>query len=78
MERLGTVHRIAGHLLVLRAASADSAPIGATAIDENLDTVGRVVDVFGPTSEPYLAVSPKDEVSSAGLVQKPLYWRPNR
>ena len=78
MERLGTVHRIAGNLLVLRAASTDPAPIGATAIDENLDTVGRVVDVFGPTSEPYLAVTPADEISPARLVQKPLYWRPNR
>ncbi|MBS3760801.1 H/ACA ribonucleoprotein complex subunit GAR1 [Halodesulfurarchaeum sp.] len=78
MDRLGTVHRIAGNLLVLRAASADPAPIGATAIDENLDTVGRVVDVFGPTSKPYLAVTPSEAISPAGLVQKPLYWRPDR
>jgi RNA-binding protein len=78
MERLGTVHRIAGNLLVLQASSADPAPIGATAIDENLDTIGRVVDVFGPTSKPYLAVSPSDTISPARLVQKPLYWRPDR
>lgn len=77
MERLGTVHRIAGNLLVVRAATGDPAPIGATAIDESLDTVGRVVDVFGPVSEPYLAVSPNDAAAEASLVGQPLYWRPD-
>lgn len=78
MERLGTVHRIAGNLLILEAANADPPPIGTTAIDENLDTIGRVVDVFGPTEDPYVAVSPNEGVTTASLVQKPLYWRSNR
>ncbi|MFB6086277.1 MAG: H/ACA ribonucleoprotein complex subunit GAR1 [Halodesulfurarchaeum sp.] len=78
MERLGTVTRIAGNLLVVSAASDDPAPIGATAIDETLETVGRVVDVFGPTESPYLAVSPRDSVAGAPLLQKPLYWRPEQ
>ncbi len=78
MERLGTVHRIAGNLLVLRAASDDPAPIGAMAIDEALETVGRVVDVFGPTERPYLAVTPTESTVAASLVQQPLYWRPDR
>lgn len=78
MERLGTVTRIAGNLLVVSAASTDPAPIGANAIDESLDTVGRVVDVFGPTESPYLAISPAETVRTASLIQKPLYWRPER
>ncbi|MDZ7850919.1 MAG: Gar1/Naf1 family protein [Halodesulfurarchaeum sp.] len=78
MERLGTVTRIAGNLLVLSAASTDPAPIGAAAIDESLETVGRVVDVFGPIENPYLAVSPNGSVATAPLLQKPLYWRPDR
>jgi len=78
MERLGTVHRIAGNLLVLRAASREHAPIGATAIDEGLETVGRVVDVFGPVENPYLAVTPNDSDAAASLVGSPLYWRPNK
>jgi RNA-binding protein len=77
MERLGTVRRITGNLLVLRAASTDPAPIGAMAIDETLETVGRVVDVFGPTDAPYLAVSPADAITPASLIQQPLYWRPD-
>lgn len=76
MERLGTVRRIAGNLLVLRAASSDHPPIGVTAIDESLETVGRVVDVFGPVEDPYLAVSPADSTAEASLVGQPLYWRP--
>lgn len=78
MERLGTVTRIAGNLLVLSTQSDDPAPIGTTAIDESLETVGRVVDVFGPTDSPYLAVSPGPAVETAPLIQKPLYWRPDR
>ena len=78
MERLGTVIRIAGNLLVVSAASTDPAPIGATAIDESLDTVGRVVDVFGPTDSPYLAISPSASVETPSLIQQPLYWRPDR
>ncbi len=76
MERLGTVHRVTSNLLILKAAAADPAPIGSTAIDENLDTIGRVVDVFGPVDEPYLAVHPTETVNTATLVQSPLYWRP--
>ena len=74
MKRLGTVHRIAGNLLVLTAAEADHPPIGTTALDEGLETVGRVVDVFGPVDEPFLAVSPDGEADPA-LVGETLYWR---
>jgi len=75
MKRLGTVHRIAGNLLVLTAADADHPPIGTTAIDETLSTVGRVVDVFGPVEDPYLAVSPDANTADPGLVGATLYWR---
>ena len=74
MKRLGTVHRIAGNLLVLTAAEADHPPIGTTALDETLSTVGRVVDVFGPVTDPYLAVSP-DGTADPDLVGTTLYWR---
>jgi RNA-binding protein len=77
MRRLGTVTRTRGHLLVLRAAEDDPPDVGTMAIDESLETVGRVVDVFGPTAHPYLAVSPVDSVAPARLLQQTLYWRPN-
>ncbi|MFW6383838.1 MAG: H/ACA ribonucleoprotein complex subunit GAR1 [Halodesulfurarchaeum sp.] len=75
MKRLGTVRRIAGNLLVLTAADPDHPPIGTTAIDESLATVGRVVDVFGPVEEPYLAVSPDADTADPALVGATLYWR---
>lgn len=41
---------------------AESPPrIGERAIDENLNTVGTIFDVFGPVSSPYVAVRPSVE-----------------
>ncbi|MFB6091385.1 MAG: H/ACA ribonucleoprotein complex subunit GAR1 [Haloquadratum sp.] len=75
MQRLGTVSRIAQHLLVVRCDDADHPDIGAEAVDESLSTVGRVVDVFGPVSRPYVAVSPADDVRPASYVGERLYAR---
>ncbi|MFB6110622.1 MAG: H/ACA ribonucleoprotein complex subunit GAR1 [Halodesulfurarchaeum sp.] len=77
MRRLGTVVRTRGDVLVVRAAAGDPPDIGTMAIDESLETVGRVVDVFGPTEHPYLAVSPIDSIAAASLLQDTLYWRPD-
>jgi RNA-binding protein len=44
-------------------------------VDEDLEEVGRVVDVFGPVERPFLAVSPDDGVSPALLLDRPLYAR---
>ncbi|MFW6457900.1 MAG: H/ACA ribonucleoprotein complex subunit GAR1 [Halodesulfurarchaeum sp.] len=76
MRRLGTVHRIAAGLLVVTAADADPPPIGTPVIDEHLDTAGRVVDVFGPTEAPYLAVTPDGDENLPQRINETLYWRP--
>jgi len=73
MEKAGTVVRLAQGLLVLRSPDADVPDIGARVIDENLDTVGRIVDVFGPVDSPYLAVSPDERVNSPSLLNAALY-----
>ncbi|AOW80265.1 hypothetical protein HTSR_1084 [Halodesulfurarchaeum formicicum] len=75
MQRLGTVTRVTGSLLVLESATDEPPQIGTMALDETLETVGRVVDVFGPVAAPYLAVTPSDSVRPASLLQQPLYWR---
>ncbi|MFB6093723.1 MAG: H/ACA ribonucleoprotein complex subunit GAR1 [Halanaeroarchaeum sp.] len=75
MRRAGTVERIAQGLLVLRAADSTHASIGDTVIDERLEDVGRVVDVFGPVSRPYLAVTPEEDVHGPALVGETLYRR---
>ncbi|AGN02853.1 H/ACA RNA-protein complex component Gar1 [Salinarchaeum sp. Harcht-Bsk1] len=73
MERLGTTHRIAQGLAIVKV---DDVPdIGTEVVDDQLDEVGSVVDVFGPVSEPYAAVSPRSDRSLAPLIGQPLYLR---
>ncbi|QSW98844.1 H/ACA ribonucleoprotein complex subunit GAR1 [Haloterrigena alkaliphila] len=91
MRRIGSVVRTAQGLAVLRAddtddgasesgsASAAGDPfrdeIGTTVLDDSLESVGRVVDVFGPVERPYLAVTPDDDVHLPSLVGSALYAR---
>ena len=89
MRRVGAVVRIAQGLAVLRADDADGddstentdSPdeyrdeIGTVVLDDSLEEVGRVVDVFGPVSRPYLAVTPDAGVHLPSLVGSTLYAR---
>lgn len=75
MRRAGTVVRLAQGVLVVRCDDRDSADIGETVVDENLDDVGRIVDVFGPVQRPYLAVSPNDDVHPPSVLGDTLYLR---
>ncbi|WP_121742982.1 H/ACA ribonucleoprotein complex subunit GAR1 [Natronorubrum halophilum] len=59
-------------------ANSDSAlrnEIGTMVLDDSLEEVGRVVDVFGPVERPYLAVTPDAGVHLPSLVGSPLYAR---
>ena len=73
MQKAGPVVRIAQGLLVVRAAAESIPSIGTQVVDENIDQVGRVVDVFGPTSKPYLAISPGENVHAPALLNATLY-----
>ncbi|MFC7141693.1 H/ACA ribonucleoprotein complex subunit GAR1 [Halosimplex aquaticum] len=75
MKRVGEVVRIAQHLAIVRAPDDDHVDIGTPVVDENLDHLGRVVDVFGPVDRPYLAVTADDDVHLPALVGTPLYAR---
>ncbi|MDS0477381.1 Gar1/Naf1 family protein [Natrinema sp. 1APR25-10V2] len=86
MRRVGAVVRTAQGLAVLRADETDDDggaddidshrdEIGTMVLDDNLEEVGRVVDVFGPVSQPYLAVTPDDGVHLPSLVGATLYAR---
>ncbi|MFC4449604.1 H/ACA ribonucleoprotein complex subunit GAR1 [Halorussus aquaticus] len=75
MEALGEVVRTAQGLAVVRCPDDEPPNVGTQAIDEQLNEVGRVVDVFGPVSRPYAAVSPDDGVALAPLLGKKLYAR---
>ncbi|TSD16067.1 H/ACA RNA-protein complex protein Gar1 [Haloglomus irregulare] len=75
MRRLGEVVRTAQGLAVVRCPDDDHLDIGTMVLDEDLETVGRVVDVFGPADRPYLAVTPDDGVALPSLVGGPVYAR---
>jgi RNA-binding protein len=51
--------------------------IGETVVDESLKSVGKVFDIFGPVSAPYIAI--KSTVrETEKLVNKMLYVIPSR
>jgi len=75
MRRVGTVTGLAGGLVVVRAAGDGDPPgPGTSVVDENLDALGEVVEVFGPVDRPYLAVTP-DGDPPATLLDGPVYER---
>jgi len=51
--------------------------IGATVVDENLKTVGKIFDLFGPVSSPYVAIKPAI-LKPEELTNKTLYISPQR
>ena len=75
MRRVGEVVRVAQHVAVVRSPDESYPDIGRSVVDENLDDLGRVVDVFGPVERPYLAVSPDEDVHLPALVGTKLYAR---
>ncbi len=75
MKRVGEVVRTAQGLAIVRCSRGDSPEIGPVVIDEGLSEVGRIVDVFGPVSHPYVAVAPDDRAALPGLLGERLYTR---
>jgi RNA-binding protein len=74
MKRIGSVVRTAQGVAIVRSEGERYPDLGTTVVDENLDEVGGVVDVFGPVDRPYVAISP-DEHELTALVGRPLYAR---
>jgi RNA-binding protein len=75
MHRAGAVVRTAQGLAIVRCPNEDHVRIGAQIVDESLDTIGRVVDVFGPVERPYLAVTTGPDISLPALLGTKLYAR---
>ena len=73
MRRVGTVVRTAGGLAVARSPDDGRPDIGDMVVDDALERVGRVVDVFGPVARPYFLVDPAD--GPARLLNQRLYVR---
>lgn len=75
MNRIGEVVRTAQGLAIVHCPEGASPEIGTVVIDEGLSEVGRIVDVFGPVSRPYVAVTPDDRAALVELLGGKLYAR---
>lgn len=75
MKRVGEVVRTAQGLAVLRSPDESYPNVGTLVVDSDLKTVGRVVDIFGPVDQPYIAVSPNGGVVLPSLLGEKLYAR---
>ena len=75
LQRIGSVlHVSSGKSMILKA---DNIPrIGDKAVDDKLNHVGTIFDVFGPVSSPYVAVKPSVEEPSL-MVGHVLYAVPS-
>jgi RNA-binding protein len=75
MRRIGTVSRVAQGLAIVRCEDDQRPEIGQQVLDEDLSTVGRIVDVFGPVDRPYVAISPGGHREPPSLIGTKLYAR---
>ncbi len=51
--------------------------IGDTVVDENLKQVGRVFDIVGPASSPYVAIRPTAR-NPEKMINRPVYVIPSK
>lgn len=75
MRRAGTVVGVTQGVAVVRSTDEEFPDVGVELVDERLDAVGSVVDVFGPVTQPYLAVSPPLNRAVTRLVGDVVYAR---
>jgi RNA-binding protein len=76
LQRLGRVLHISPSRNVI--IKTENIPrIGETVVDENLKTVGKIFDMFGPVCSPYVAIRPSIQKPEE-LTNKMLYISPQR
>jgi RNA-binding protein len=76
LQRLGRILNVTPSQNII--VKTDKTPkIGSTVIDENLKLVGKVFDVIGPVSSPYVVVKPTVKETEK-LINKQLYLPPSQ
>jgi RNA-binding protein len=76
LQRIGPVLHISPSRNII--IKTENLPrIGETVVDENLRTIGKVFDIFGPVSSPYVAIRPTIPKPEE-LTKKTLYISPQR
>jgi len=76
LQRLGRAFHISpSRNIIIKVESVPK--IGERVVDENLKPVGKVFDVFGPVSSPYVAVKPTIQKPEK-LTNRVLYVLPSK
>jgi RNA-binding protein len=76
LQRIGLVLHVSPSRNII--AKIEKIPrIGEAVVDENLRIVGKVFDIFGPVSSPYVAIRPTISKPEE-LTKKTLYISPQR
>ena len=76
MERIGKVLHISSNKNIILKAE-NRAQIGDRVVDENLEPVGKIFDIFGPVSSPYVSVK-TDIENLQSLTNRILYVAPSK
>jgi RNA-binding protein len=76
LQRLGRVLQISpSQNIIIKVENLPA--IGETAVDENLKPVGKIFDIFGPSSSPYVAIKSTMREHEK-LMNKVLYVLPSK
>jgi rRNA processing protein Gar1 len=76
LQRLGLIlHVTPNHNIIIRVENPPR--INETVVDENLQPVGKVFDIIGPTSKPYAEIRPTIS-DPERLLNKMVYTIPSR
>jgi RNA-binding protein len=76
LQRLGLVLHISpSRNLIMKVEKVPK--IGDTVVDENLKQVGRVFDILGPASSPYVAIRPTVR-DPEKMINRPVYVIPSK
>lgn len=58
MQRLGRVQSFTPSQNIVVKVTDNPPKIGTSVVDENLKVIGKVVDLIGPVSSPYVVIKP--------------------
>jgi RNA-binding protein len=76
LQRLGRVlHTSPSRNIIIKTENLPK--IGETVVDENLKPVGKIFDIIGPVSSPYVTIKPTT-TEPEKLVNKTLYVHPSK
>ena len=74
MRRLGEVlHLSKRGSLILRTEKTPPMGHQAIVLDKKANRIGTIIDVFGPVTQPYVAIRPFKEIDASTLIGQMLY-----